>query len=207
MKTNASWYVILFMTLLCIVFGTAIAFVNYITLPLLEKNKTMLRNRVICGAFDLQVSGTNAQSYQQAVDTAILTQDTASNSLSLKMLKTRDGSSIGFIFSGVGFWDVIEGIIVLTPELDSVKNIRFLSQKETPGLGARIEEKWFTDQFRGLPIDWQGPVEERIIIGPSAPGKKNRVDAITGASQTSLALMRSLNITLDKIRRISNKQE
>ena len=87
-------------------------------------------------------------------------------------------------------------------------NIQFLEQKETPGLGARIEEPWFTDQFKGLTIAWDKPVEERVIIGASAdPKAKNRVDAITGASQTSLALMKSLNRELERFRKVYVKHQ
>ena len=39
----------------------------------------------------------------------------------------------------MGFWDRIEAVVVLTPDLTQVLNIQFMDQKETPGLGARIE--------------------------------------------------------------------
>jgi Na+-transporting NADH:ubiquinone oxidoreductase subunit C len=81
-------------------------------------------------------------------------------------------------------------------------NIQFLEHQETPGLGARIEEPWFTDQFKGLEIGWNELPARRVIIGGVAdPTTKNRVDAITGASQTSIALMKSLNAELESFRK------
>jgi Na+-transporting NADH:ubiquinone oxidoreductase subunit C len=101
----------------------------------------------------------------------------------------------------MGVWDVIEGIVVLTPDLSRIVNITFLEHKETPGLGARIEEKWFTDQFRGISIAWEEEPDKRIVIGPSKDlDATNRVDAITGASQTSLALNKLLNSELEHFR-------
>jgi Na+-transporting NADH:ubiquinone oxidoreductase subunit C len=92
---------------------------------------------------------------------------------------------------------------VLTADLNEIVNIQFFDHKETPGLGARIEENWFTSQFQGLPIAWEKPEGERVIIGPSPdPNAKNRVDAITGATQTTTALMRFLNQELEKIRNL-----
>jgi Na+-transporting NADH:ubiquinone oxidoreductase subunit C len=83
-------------------------------------------------------------------------------------------------------------------------NIQFFDHKETPGLGARIEENWFTSQFKGLKIAWNKPEKERVIVGPSPdPNAANRVDAITGATQTSTALMRFLNQELEKIRSLN----
>jgi Na+-transporting NADH:ubiquinone oxidoreductase subunit C len=92
--------------------------------------------------------------------------------------------------------------MVLAPDMSRVMNIQFLDQKETPGLGARIEEGWFVDQFKGVPIAWDQPVDKRIIVGQAPnPAAKNRVDAITGATQTSLALMRFLNSELETFRK------
>ena len=76
-----------------------------------------------------------------------------------------------------------------------------LEQKETPGLGARIEEPWFTDQFKGLALAWNDPQGQRVLVGANpAPNAANEVDAITGATQTSMALMRFFNEELDAIR-------
>jgi len=102
----------------------------------------------------------------------------------------------------MGFWDVIEGVMVLTPDLSRIRNIRFLDQKETPGLGARIEEEWFVGQFEGYPIRWDAPVGQRIVMGERSPREEKRVDAITGATQTSMALERMLNVELESFRQL-----
>ena len=108
---------------------------------------------------------------------------------------------VGFVAGGMGFWDRIECVVVLSPDLRNVLNVQVLDQKETPGLGARIEEPWFTDQFKGLALAWEAPAESRILVGANpAPNAPNEVDAITGATQTSMALMRFLNDELALIR-------
>jgi Na+-transporting NADH:ubiquinone oxidoreductase subunit C len=71
-------------------------------------------------------------------------------------------------------------------------------------LGARIEEKWFTDQFKGVRIDWNKNVSDRVLIGRATGAKPdNQVDAITGATQTSMALKRFLNAELERIRALN----
>ena len=204
MNKKSPIYVLGFMAAICLVFGTGIALVNSATQGLLAKNATLHRNRVLCRAFQLEVAGTTAEAYQQAVSDHLTTNTLAGRTVYHRT--TPGHESIGFEFSGLGFWDRIEGIIVLTPDLQTVLNLQFLEQKETPGLGARIEEPWFTDQFQGLTLDWADPRGQRIVVGASPqPDPRNRVDAITGATQTSMALMRFLNDELDRIRQLEGE--
>ena len=192
------------MLLLCIVFGLAVSFVHYATLGMLAKNEALHLNRILCNAFMLEVGGDGAGAYEEAVRKSLVTREIEDGGRIWYLYARHGGEGdIGFQFEGMGFWDTIRGVAVLSPDLERITNIRFLEQKETPGLGARIEEKWFTDQFRGIRIAWQEPVDKRVIVGPSPdPKAGNRVDAITGASQTSQALMNLLNSELDKFRDI-----
>lgn len=206
-KTSPA-YILGFMILVCIVFGTAISSVHYVTLDTLRKNEKLHRNRIICRAFHLPVTGVSADAFQKAIDDNISHEQIDYQGRTWNVYKEKDTGNIGFVFSGTGFWDRIMGIIVLSPNLSKIMNIQFLDQKETPGLGARIEEGWFTGQFKGVPIAWEQPSDKRIIIGTAPdPEAKNRVDAITGATQTSLALMRFLNIELEAFRKAMKGQK
>jgi Na+-transporting NADH:ubiquinone oxidoreductase subunit C len=196
-------YVLSFMAAICLVFGASIAVVNYATLGLLAKNATLHRNSVLCHAFLIEVDGTSAEAYQQAVDQNLRESEIGTGAAKRTLFRriTPGHESIGFIAGGMGFWDRIEAVVVLTPDLKQILNVQFMEQKETPGLGARIEEPWFTEQFKGLQVAWDAAKDERIVVGASSdPNAKNRVDAITGATQTSMALMRFLNEELDSIR-------
>ncbi len=202
MKKTSPAYILGFMITICTVFGTGIASVHYATLDMLIKNEKLHKNRTICRVFNLPVTGASADTFQKAIDDNISYEQIAYQGRAWDVYKQKDTGNIGFVFSGTGFWDRIMGIIVLSPDLSKIMNIQFLDQKETPGLGARIEEGWFIDQFKGISIAWDQPVDKRIIIGPAPiPSAKNRVDAITGATQTSLALMRFLNSELETFRK------
>ena len=201
-KTSPA-YILGFMIIICTVFGTGISSVHYATLDMLRKNEKLHKNRSICRVFNLSVAGASADAFQKAIDDNIGYEQIAYQGRTWDVYKQKDTGNIGFVFSGTGFWDRITGIMVLSSDLSKVMNIQFLDQKETPGLGARIEEGWFVDQFKGVPIAWDQPVDKRIIVGPAPnPNAKNRVDAITGATQTSLALMRFLNSELELFRKI-----
>jgi Na+-transporting NADH:ubiquinone oxidoreductase subunit C len=124
-----------------------------------------------------------------------------------------NGRPTGYAFKigGKGFWGAINGLISLESDLTTIKDIVFTSHNETPGLGARIEEPWFREQFKGLKLTDKSDDNKYIHIALSGGGgdQKNRVDAITGATMTSTALEKILNEDLkrvesdkDKIRRI-----
>lgn len=201
MNKSSPTYVFLFITVLSAVFGAGVATVHFSTQSILGRNERLHRNRAIAGAFMLEVPTASPEAYERAIDNSLVRLSVEHQGKRFTAFRHEQSGRVGFVFSGMGFWDVIRGVIVLSPALEEVANIQFLEQKETPGLGARIEEEWFTKQFRGLTINWEGPPDERIIIGGSATtDKTNRVDAITGATQTSMALMRILNEELASFR-------
>ena len=71
--------------------------------------------------------------------------------------------------------------------------IEFTSHSETPGLGGRIDEEWFKEQFRG--IDLEDSQDDYIIYTPAAGGN---VDAITGATLTSQSVREFVNEDIQK---------
>jgi Na+-transporting NADH:ubiquinone oxidoreductase subunit C len=112
-----------------------------------------------------------------------------------------DGRTIqGYAFpvGGPGFWGPIQGMVGITPDATKVLGIAFFKHSETPGLGGRITETWFLDQFKDLPLY---PIEGNqniFYLGPAGTGKAaNELDAITGATNTSSAVEAFLNQDLD----------
>ena len=53
-----------------------------------------------------------------------------------------------FEFEGRGLWGPIKGLVALGPDLKTLESITIIAQEETPGLGGRISETKFLDQFR-----------------------------------------------------------
>lgn len=91
----------------------------------------------------------------------------------------QDNTSIGYAFiaSGSGYGGDIEILVGLDNNF-SIIGISILAQTETPGLGNRITESSFTDQFKGLSVS---------DIALASEGGK--IDAITGASISSRAVV------------------
>ncbi len=190
-------YVLSFMAAICLVFGTGIAIVHAATQGLLAKNAVLHRNRVLCRAFDLPVDGTSADAYQQAVDQHLVAEnktDAPSTAAPPPVRKASASNSAAWA-SGTA-----SRASSSSPRPQNRPEYPVPRPEGNPGLGARIEESWFTDQFKGLQIDWDNPAATASSSRLPDPDPKNRVDAITGATQTSMTLGRFLNDELDRIR-------
>jgi Na+-transporting NADH:ubiquinone oxidoreductase subunit C len=102
-----------------------------------------------------------------------------------------------FEFEGRGLWGMIEGVIALNPDLETLENIRIVFQEETPGLGGRISEEWFLNKFKKKKLSPQlSLVLRRKATGP------NEIDAITGATMTSQALIDMINESVANFRKV-----
>jgi len=83
-----------------------------------------------------------------------------------------------------GYGGAIDILIGIEPD-GRLRGIRIISQQETPGLGAKIGESEFLDQFARLSVD---------EIALSRDG--GAIDAITGATISSKAVVDALRDTI-----------
>ncbi len=110
-------------------------------------------------------------------------------------------NSIGYAlpYEGSGFQGKIRIMAGLNEELSQVIGLQVLEQIETPGLGTKIVEKPFTDQFINLStepqVDWVKGVD---------PSNPNEIQAITGATISSKAIVFILNDGIEKLRSVEN---
>jgi Na+-transporting NADH:ubiquinone oxidoreductase subunit C len=111
-----------------------------------------------------------------------------------------DGKTlIGYAFPlfGAGFWGPIYGVIGVDPELEKVIGIAFYRHAETPGLGGRITETWFQDQFPGKRLRPPGEGQRYFyLVSPGTSKAENELDAITGATGTSRGVERFVDENL-----------
>lgn len=94
--------------------------------------------------------------------------------------------SVAFKTKGPGLWNLIEVLLVVDQEGESLLGLRIISQAETPGLGGRISELPFQESFKGVDLR----PELKIVKFASS---SYEVDAIAGATKTSKALEKIIN--------------
>ncbi|VEU82025.1 FMN-binding protein [Acholeplasma hippikon] len=107
----------------------------------------------------------------------------------LTLYRNTETGAVSFRFKGNGLWDIIEGVISLESDFETILAITVTKQAETPGLGGVVAEKQYLDKYIGKKFD----ESIGIIITKNNTGKDNEVDAIVGATGTSNAFMGVLN--------------
>lgn len=86
---------------------------------------------------------------------------------------------------GRGLWGGLWGYIAVNEAKDKVLGTYFYHESETAGLGARISEDWFQDQFIGKPIFGADGDVALTVVKAGAAKSEFEVDGVTGATLTS----------------------
>lgn len=100
------------------------------------------------------------------------------------------GYAVGVDTTGYG--GTISLLVGLGPDLAKIRGMEVVSDVETPGLGARIAEQWFRKQFVGLNPD--SPIT--YVKNASPDAAKNQIEAISGATISTNAVVTGLNANL-----------
>ncbi len=108
---------------------------------------------------------------------------------------TGDLSLVLLPISGVGYNGLIDAILAIHADTNTIAGLAITNQSETPGLGARIEEAAWLDQFRSKMVtDASGAI--RFAVARGQAGSEYEVDGITGATRTSNAVTRMMRFWL-----------
>lgn len=95
-------------------------------------------------------------------------------------------------FQGNGLWGTITGVLGMTSDFKRIIGFEIISHVETPGLGGRIDESWFKEQFKGEYVG-NGIVVRHGSAGGDRDTENGEVDGITGASRTSDSIQSIIN--------------
>lgn len=101
------------------------------------------------------------------------------------------GAEIGYAIQAQvpGFQDIVAGIFGYVPSSKTIIGFKVLESKETPGLGDKIiKDAKFAENFKQLSVE-----PEIVLIKGGAKQSPNEVDAITGATISSRAVVSLLN--------------
>jgi Na+-transporting NADH:ubiquinone oxidoreductase subunit C len=183
---------VLFTIAVTVVFIAPITFVHLLTRPIVELNEEVYLKRAVLAAAGLEAPSSNADAkalFDGRVE-AVPLSAAATGPAPEPVYRVKDdqGAAAGWVITrtGPGLWGDITAVVGFAADRERLTGIEFMKQSETPGLGARISERWFKEQFRGK----RGPFS---TVGEGEPTKENEFDAITGATITSGAVKAILN--------------
>ena len=157
------------LAIICALAGGLLAGVNSVTKPLILAQAQAEERSVL------------EELFPEADD---FKQKSADSDLVYYEILDKAGKLIGIAFKAEakGYASVIETLVGMDKTGD-IREIRILSQNETPGLGSRVTEEDFTSRFQGRRVS---ELEE--------------VDAITGATISSRAVIDSVKKSCDEIK-------
>ncbi len=99
--------------------------------------------------------------------------------------------------SGKGLWDDIWGYVGINSDLTSVNGAVFDHKGETPGLGSKIVEDWFQDQFVGKKISDGTQFVPIKVLKPGKELDDFQVDGISGATFTGVGVDEMLSRSIE----------
>ena len=157
--------------------------VNYYTTPVISRNEQREVQAGVLRALGIP--------FPEGEQERVFADSVKARQAGGKTYYVADGAGIAFPYSGSGLWGPINGIVALNPDLRTLKGITILHQEETPGLGSRITEAAYLDQFRGK--DFSSGLK---LTPPGKAKANNEIDAITGATLSPKAFLDILNANL-----------
>ncbi|HNQ44219.1 MAG TPA: FMN-binding protein, partial [Candidatus Cloacimonadota bacterium] len=110
-----------------------------------------------------------------------------------------------FEIGGKGLWGSMKALISTTTDFQTLMDFAIVSQMETPGLGARIEEDWFLAQFRDRQIvvnpenSKDVTASYEFIAESQSPENDFQLRRVTGATITSDSVIRMLKDEINHI--------
>ena len=214
MNKNSNIYQILYAAVMVLLVGTVLAFIYMALKPKQNENvandtrKQILSALHVAAANDADVKGL----YEKYITQDLLVDgegnivDSAANvAFDVEMKKniklpvaerklpvmkcTMDDGSIKYVLPmyGAGLWGPIWGYVAVNDDGNTIYGANFSHEGETPGLGARIAEQPFQDEFQDKHLFVDGVFKSVAVMkkGQKTTDGAEQVDALTGATITS----------------------
>jgi Na+-transporting NADH:ubiquinone oxidoreductase subunit C len=101
---------------------------------------------------------------------------------------------------GSGMWSTLHGFLSLQADANTVVDLRFFMNQETPGIGDRIDDPRWRQSWRGKQLfDETGVIRIQIprqMLPPDDPAARFQVDALSGATKTTKGVIKLLHYWL-----------
>lgn len=193
-RNDTLWYPIVFMTILAFVMVLILALLDFAT-----KEKIKLQQEAIFHQKLLYAMNVPFDSPEQAEEIfkehvevkPIDFMETKSISTEPNYYIYKENEQVkayAFPVTGKALWGTVDGLVAMDAELKHTIGMDIIAHSETPGLGGRIEEDWYKEQFRNIELSAK---DGKFFEYP--PSANANIDGITGATLTSASMRDLLN--------------
>ena len=203
LNTNSNVYTFVYMTIVVIIVAVLLALANQALKPRQDANILLDKQKQILGALKIDYStGDPADIYMALVNDTLKYGE-------MEVYVANLNGAIKYVLplSGKGLWGGIGGYLALDEDKNTIYGVNFNHEGETPGLGAKIVEMPFREQFEGKHIrNAEGQVVSVAVLkaGNQAEGQE-QVDAISGATITSTGVSTMLQVNLGEYAEFLNE--
>ncbi len=205
LDTGSNVYTIVYASVMVIIVAFLLAFVSSVLKPAQEANvENDTKGQILTSLnIDIKADGFNvAKEFENVKDmlwngTELVPYDgkflsaygSAIKAGELHVFVAEVGGETKYVLpvTGRGLWGGLWGYIALNADKKTVFGTYFYHTSETAGLGARIGERWFQEQFNGKPL-FAGDDTQNIalsVVKAGASKAETEVDGVTGATLTS----------------------
>jgi electron transport complex protein RnfG len=194
---SKSLQLVLVLTVTAVISGAVLSVLNSYTAPKIALNQDK----------ELQEAIGQVLPNKKSIDLKII------DGVAFYLGKDEKGVPIGvaFVAEGDGFQSRLRILVGMDVGLTKILKIKILAQAETPGLGTKIENDptnktdacWFANQFANLPLT----KTIGLVKNQPADPQLSQIQAITGATISSKAVVDILNTTITKNRELFLKRD
>lgn len=182
LNTNSNVYTIVYAAVMVVIVAFLLAFVSSALKPTQDAN--VLRDTQNQILLSLNIEGLQGEAID-AKYAEVITDTADCNGQKYYVAKVDGAVKYVLPVTGRGLWGGLWGYISVDEDKLHVYGTYFSHEGETAGLGARIAERWFQQQFNGKPIfDAEGNIA-LTVVKQGAATKDTEVDGVTGATLTS----------------------
>ena len=211
MNTNKNSYTIIYASVVVIVVAFLLAFVSKVLEPQSQANERIDKKKQILAALNVRNLSNDQveQKYKEIIlqdeivdakghivkdgrkqdqDGFLLSfKEITHDRLPIYICKVDGQTKYIFPLIGKGLWGSIWGYIALNDDLRTVYGTYFSHERETAGLGARINEVSFQQEFVGKHVMKKGSnkIDLSVVKSGKVQDPEVECDGITGATLTS----------------------
>ncbi len=178
---NISAHMIIVLTVVCLFSGLSLVYMNQYAEPLIKINNEKATQEAI---FKVLPNVTEVEAI-------------AHDEMEIFKGFNEEGGLVGYAFvaQGSGYQGVIKIMAGIDAGLNKLTGIDILESVETPGLGAKITETDFREQFKEVIV-----APAIIYVKGTVPENENEIQAITGATVSSRSVVSILNTTIAQLK-------
>lgn len=200
-RNDTLWYPLVFMTVLAFVMVLILALLDFATKEKIELQQKAIFHQKLLYAMNVpfETPEQAEEIFEKHVEVKPIDfMDTSGSSLEPNYyIYTENGEVRSYVFpiTGKALWGTVDALVALDKDLEQMIGMDIVTHSETPGLGGRIEEDRFKEQFRNLDLLL---TDGKFFDYP--PQKGANIEAITGATLTSASMRDLLNENILQIK-------